>query len=143
MKIEQLYKDIEIYDIPKDALENLNDLLAKMNMLEAAVGFALTVDRAFSTWVQHLAIYTALNAARSPAKKLPVPMHSVHLIGMGIDLSDPQKILQTFLADEMFLTDNGLWAEGFQWTGDRDYIHLQTKSYGSWKLGASRFYRPY
>lgn len=147
MKIEDLHRGVERYDIPEKYYQNLLDLLPRVNAIEAAYfaqyGMPLESTNGFRTWAMHKEIYQRINDARIIQKidEVPIPLHSAHLTGNGVDLFDPEKKLQSILADEVLLRDNDLWSEGFAWT--RTWVHIQNKQYRSWVPGGTHFFRPF
>lgn len=117
-------------------------MLPKINLLQSTYNLNLKITSGFRTWAHHKEIYKAINDQRIIAGKpeIPIPLHSSHLTGNAVDLYDPEGELKKFLADEKFLTDNGLWSEGFAWTPT--WVHVQNIPYGSFEVGRSRFFKP-
>lgn len=143
MNIQDLYPNVEKWEIPDNFYQNIVALLPKIKLLEIYLDTPLKITSGFRTWKHHLAIYQAINDARIIQKKpeIPVPLHSAHLSGNAVDIEDASGNFKKLLADEIFLNENELWSEGFQWCPG--WIHCQQIPYGSFLPCGSRFFRPF
>lgn len=143
MILEQLYK-CHFWEIPQAALEHMHIVLSRGQILETAYGIKFEVTRGFSTPQEHIAIYKKINAERAAKglHKVPVPIHSKHLIGAACDVADRSGDLKIWLnLYPHYLDDLDLWVESFKATPH--HLHFQTQPYPSWKPGKSRFFDPF
>ncbi len=143
IKLEDLYT-CEPFDVPKEAMANMLRFLPKLQMVEQIYGKPLKVNRCFSTWAQHKAIYQSLNDKRLIAHQelIPTPIQSAHLTGDAGDLDDDSGNLKfLFFHDgEKILETIDLYAEMLSYTSN--YIHLTQRPFKSYKPGGTRYFRP-
>jgi hypothetical protein len=119
------------YTLPPEVVPNATELLKRVNKLleiyTAATG--KVVDRVNSGWRP-----PQINAATLGAAK-----KSNHMIGMAIDMGDPDGLLDKWLttpAGVSALSTCDLWIEGAAHTPT--WTHFQSKPYGSWTPGKPR-----
>jgi len=109
--------DISMLDAVAQA--NVTILLEKINVIRTAWAKPMKVNSGFRTMQHHLEIYKAKGTA--PSK---IPMKSKHLYGQAVDISDPQRLLQTWCKQNVqILESTGLWMEHFSVT--TTWCHFQ------------------
>jgi hypothetical protein len=120
-------------DIPIAHQQNLEALLKCVNLLRADWGKPLTVTSGYRSLQHHLDIYRSKGI---PDNK--IPMQSRHLTGNAVDFADHDGSLYTWaLLNEAGLEAYGIWCEA----GTQGWLHCQNVPYGSYKPGASRFFK--
>lgn len=81
----------------------------------------------------HLDIYKAKGITDTKR----IPMKSRHLYGLAVDISDPDRKLQTFInANIALLEKAGLYCESFVFT--KTWVHFQTVA----PISGRRFFMP-
>jgi uncharacterized protein YcbK (DUF882 family) len=122
---ELLNHKYKLEDQSPEIQANLAILLEKINKIRALWGKPMTVTSGLRTMEDHLRIY-ANKGITDPAK---IPMHSKHLIGAAVDISDPDLYLTAWLKenDSQRLKDAELWCE----EGNRNWTHFQILPPGS------------
>jgi uncharacterized protein YcbK (DUF882 family) len=127
-------------DIEPDHLENLNDLLVRLNAIRGAYGKPMTVTSGYRTMERHLNIYRKIAERKGlPCDESKVPMKSAHLIGKAADILDVDGSFNKWcLENEVILRDNGLWLENRQ----GPWQHLQSKPFGSYVIGGTIWFNP-
>lgn len=105
---------------------NLKTLLERVNKIRAAYGRPMTPTSGLRTMEDHMRIYREKAAkAGVPFDESKVPKKSRHLYGQAVDISDPDRQLQTWCkANEATLASVGLWMEDFSATPN--WCHFQT-----------------
>jgi hypothetical protein len=120
----------------KEHLENLEELLVKLNHLRAAYGKPLRVTSGYRSMERHLAIY----AAKGITDQSKIPMQSRHLYGFAADLvpiEDDIKHLHDWVNQNVKLMEEiGLFMEAFEYTAQ--WCHFQSVPPKSGK----RFFKP-
>ena len=120
----------------KEYLENLEELLVKLNHLRAAYGKPLRVTSGLRDIQKHLAIY----AAKGITDQSKIPMQSRHLYGFAADLvpiEDNIKHLHDWVNHNVKLMEEiGLYFEAFEYTPT--WLHCQSVPPKSGK----RFFKP-
>jgi uncharacterized protein YcbK (DUF882 family) len=120
----------------KEHLENLEELLVKLNHLRAAYGKPLRVTSGYRSLQKHLAIY----AAKGITDQSKIPMQSRHLYGFAADLvpiEDDIKHLHDWVNQNVKLMEEiGLYMEAFEYTPQ--WLHCQSVPPKSGK----RFFKP-
>ena len=120
----------------KEHLENLEELLVKLNQLRAAYGKPLRVTSGLRDIQKHLAIY----AAKGITDQSKIPMKSNHLYGKGADLvpiEDDIGHLHDFINNNVKLMEEiGLYFEAFEYSPQ--WLHCQSVPPKSGK----RFFKP-
>jgi uncharacterized protein YcbK (DUF882 family) len=120
----------------KEHLENLEELLVKLNHLRAAYGKPLRVTSGYRSLQKHLAVY----AAKGITDQSKIPMQSRHLYGFAADLvpiEDDIKHLHDFINNNIgLMSDIGLYFEAFEYSPQ--WLHCQSVPPKSGK----RFFKP-
>lgn len=120
----------------KEHLENLNDLLVKLNKMRVAYGKPLRVTSGYRSMADHLRIY----AAKGITDQSKIPMKSKHLYGLAADLVPMDESIEAFhqwVKDNLSLMEEiGFWFESFDYC--RTWAHFQTVAPAS----GSRFFIP-
>lgn len=147
MKITELVDEMTY--VPKAHAENLSKLAQVLSKLEHAYGQKLQVTSGYRTWVDQKRIYQHINDQRLIAGKaeLPVPIHSMHMLGCAADLLDPRQELQKWIEKHKNVCEElALYFEGdeksdgaIDWSWTPSWVHAQTRPPQSLK----RFYRPF
>lgn len=120
-------------DIEDDIQTNLKVLLERINKIRDAYGKPMTVTSGLRLTIDQIRIYKEKGITDL---KL-IPMKSLHLSGLAVDISDPNKEMQTWcLANVPLLESIGLWCEDFSAT--KSWVHYQCKAPAS----GSRFFKP-
>lgn len=135
--MRELLKGIPISDIPHNHQINLEELLAKMNIIRKAYNKSMLVTSGYRTTQDHLRIYSQIAASRGvDFDRSKVPMGSRHLSGEAVDISDKDGTLFQWCKDNVKLLEEvGLWCEE---KDDQKRVHFQTKPPRSGK----RFFKP-
>lgn len=148
LKMEDLLHGANIGDQSLEIIDNLTDLLSKVQGVEAECpikGWLATSG--LRTMERHLRIYRDLAARkRRPFEdgvfdESKVPKSSKHLNGTAVDIADPGlKITKWLKTPEgaALLDKYDLYCE----EGNADWVHFQTKKFGSYKPGGSRWFNP-
>lgn len=140
--MKELIKDTDFSTLSKEIQDNLTDLLTKMNIIRAKYGHPMTVTSGLRTSEDQMRIYREI----AEKKKVPfdtkkVPMGSQHLHGCAVDIADGDKKLGMWAThNPEIIQEVGLWMEDFDYT--KSWVHFQTKPYGSWRPGHTRFFKP-
>jgi hypothetical protein len=120
----------------KEHLENLEELLVKLNHLRSAYGKPLRVSSGYRSLQKHLAVY----AAKGITDQSKIPMKSNHLYGFAADLvpiEDDIKHLHDFINNNIgLMADIGLYFEAFEYSPQ--WLHCQSMPPKSGK----RFFKP-
>ena len=120
----------------KEHLENLEELLVRLNHLRSAYGKPLRVTSGYRSLEKHLAIY----AAKGITDQSKIPMQSRQLYGLAADLvpiEDDIKHLHDFINNNIgLMSDIGLYFESFEYTPT--WLHCQSVPAKSGK----RFFKP-
>lgn len=120
----------------KEHLENLEDLLVKLNAFRSAYGKPLRVTSGYRSLEKHLAIY----AAKGITDKTQIPMKSNHLFGLAADLvpieDDVKHFQDWILANVKLMEEIGIWFEDFDYT--KTWVHVQIVPPKS----GNRFFKP-
>lgn len=120
----------------KEHLENLEELLVKLNHLRSAYGKPLRVTSGYRSMQRHLAIY----AAKGITDQSKIPMQSRHLYGFSADLvpiEDDIKHLHDWINQNVKLMEEiGLYFEAFEYSPQ--WLHCQSVPPKSGK----RFFKP-
>ena len=107
----------------KEHLENLNDLLIKLNKMREAYGKPLRVTSGYRSMADHLRIY----AAKGITDQSKIPMKSKHLYGQAADLVPMDESITAFqfwIKDNIKLMEEiGFWFESFDAT--KTWAHFQ------------------
>lgn len=107
----------------KEHLENLEDLLVKLNQFRAAYGKPLRVTSGYRSLEDHLRIYRQ----KGITDQAKIPMKSNHLKGLAADLvpiEDPVSHLHDWVLNNMpLMIEIGLWFEDFDVTVS--WCHIQ------------------
>lgn len=108
----------------KEHLENLNELLVKLNRLRQAYGKPLKITSGYRSMADHLRIY----AQKGITDQSKIPMKSKHLFGFAADMvpiEDPIEHLHDWILDNIVLmADIGLWFERFD--SSPTWLHAQS-----------------
>ena len=132
---ELLNNKYKLEDQSDEIQSNLTDLLEKVNQIRTLWAKPMVVTSGLRTMEDHLRIYAA-KGITDPAK---IPMHSKHLVGAAVDISDPNLELTAWLKEDLSrLEDAGLWCE----QGNKNWVHFQNIQYGSWADGKTRWFNP-
>lgn len=125
---ELLNHKYKLEDQTPEIQANLAILLERVNKIRALWGKPMTVTSGLRTMEDHLRIY-AQKGITDPAK---IPMHSKHLIGAAVDISDPDLSITAWLKenDSQRLKDAELWCE----EGNKNWVHFQIMAPGSGNL---------
>ena len=128
----------EQYDNASDEIKaNIDILLDKINEIRKEYGHPMTVSSGFRSMEDHLRIYKQ----KGITDKSKIPMKSRHLVGLAVDIADPNQILQQWCKDNIeFLKNVGVWMEDFSAT--HNWAHFQVVPYGSYKDGKSLWFMP-
>lgn len=130
--MQELLGKYKLEDQPESTQNNLAELLKRVNIVRMAWGKPMTVTSGLRSMEDHLAIYKA-KGITDPAK---IPMHSHHLYGEAVDISDPALELTAWLksdAGSPVLVAAGLYCE----EGNKNWVHFQIvppKSGNRWFL---------
>ena len=126
---KEIIKNIQINDLPIAHQQNIQNLLEKMNVIRKAYGKSMIVSSGYRTMQDQLRIN-------------PKSPKSNHLSGNACDISDPNQELQKWCLENIVLLEEvGLFLEDFSYC--KNWVHFQSVPYGSWKLGKSRFFKPW
>jgi hypothetical protein len=111
--------------IDADKLEQLNDLLTRVNEVRTAWGKPMTVTSGLRTWADHLRIY----AAKGITDLSKIPKQSKHLETVtnaaAVDIADPNLELTAWLKKNPdILKDSGLYCE----EGNKNWVHFQNQA---------------
>lgn len=145
MKLTDLYDPGDYVYISDDRMQNLRDLVERMNHFESIYGKALQVTSGYRSISKHKKIYASINEARKIEGKppIPTPMYSKHLMGQAVDCYDasPQKELRLWIMlNKEVLDECRLWCEKLD---EVPRVHFQSAPFASWEPGMSRFFRPF
>lgn len=124
-------------EIPKHHINNINELIQKVNIFRLHFGEKMFVSSGYRTKERHIEIYRKINEDRKAKGLAPVrvPMGSFHLFGLAVDFFDGQgKIIDFCRENEDLLEKIGIWIED----GTKDWVHMQVRAPGSKK----RFFKP-
>lgn len=136
---ELLGPNTNIADVPIAHQHNLEELKKKLNQVRSLYGKPMIVTSGYRNKVDHVRIYSEINAKRKKEGKpeLPIPTLSKHLIGCAADIHDPKQTLQKWCLENVAkLEEIGLWMEDFSAT--KTWVHFQTRPPKSGK----RFFLP-
>jgi acetyl esterase/lipase len=131
LSMEDLLKGSKFEDQSIEIQDSLMDLLTKANKIEAICPIAFIVTSGFRTMEDHIRIYKEKAAkAGVPFDLSKVPMHSKHLEGKAVDITDPNREIQQWCtANEKALADIGVWMESFDYTSSPSpWCHFQTSA---------------
>ena len=127
-----------INDVPILHQHNLEDLLIKINRIRTEWGQPMIVTSGYRSMQDHLRIYSEINAKRVKAglEEKKIPIGSKHLLGLAVDISDPDGSLHDWcVANEALLEEVGLWCEV---KDEQNRVHFQTEPPRS----GNRFFKP-
>lgn len=128
--MQELLGTYKLEDQPQATQDNLTELLKRVNIVRTEWGKPMTVTSGLRSMEDHLRIYAA-KGITDPTK---IPMHSHHLYGEAVDISDPKLEFTAWLkADPKILENAGLWCE----QGNANWVHFQIvppKSGNRWFL---------
>lgn len=120
----------------KEHLENLSDLLVKLNKMRLAYGKPLKVTSGYRSMADHLRIY----AEKGITDPNHIPMKSKHLYGQAADLVPMQESIADFhewiIIELDLIKEIGLWMESFDAT--KTWTHFQMIA----PLSGNRFFKP-
>ena len=139
-------------NLDPDKLEQCKDLTDKVNIIRAAWGKAMSTSSGVRTWADHIRIYKELaTKKRHPFvdgifKEELVPKKSKHLEIVkdcaAVDVPDKGLLLTKWLQEtpegQAALEEADLYCE----LGNVDWVHFQNKSFGSYKPGGTRWFKP-
>lgn len=115
-----------ISDIPINVQQNMDELLKRINMVRDVWGKPMTVTSGYRTEQDMLRIYRGKGIADDK-----IPMHSAHMVGMAVDISDPDLALNHWLKNDptgiTTMEKAGLYGE----LGTTNWTHLQWRVPGS------------
>jgi hypothetical protein len=135
----ELIKGHNIADIPILHQQNLEETLKASNIIRTAWGKPMTCTSGYRSMQDHLRIYSEKMGKNFDPKK--VPMHSHHLYGEAADFSDPNLELTAWLK-----TPEGVkvaeQANVFFEEGNSNWLHVQTRPFGSYVMGGTRWFKP-
>lgn len=117
----------------KEHLENLEDLLVKINRLRVTYGKPLKVTSGYRSIEDHLRIYKE----KGITDKTKIPMQSNHLKGLAVDLvplTEPIEKLHAWILHNY--ADKDLWFEDFSIS--KNWLHAQIIPPKS----GSKFFKP-
>lgn len=128
MLIDQLLTSIEHPPVP--SLQNLHWLLISLNKWEDLYGKPFKVNSGYRSFNDQKRIYADKNAARliRGMPELPVPLHSQHMNGNAVDLSDHDRAIEKWVVLNLpFFEKEGLYFERFDYTHgmDGNWVHAQ------------------
>jgi uncharacterized protein YcbK (DUF882 family) len=107
----------------KEHLENLEDLLLKLNVVRAAYGKPLRITSGYRSLEDHLRIYRQ----KGIVDQAKIPMRSKHLYGQAADLTtiedDVKHFQEWVLSNIRLFEEQGLYLEGFAYT--KTWVHVQ------------------
>lgn len=152
MTLKEICNPVPPEQVPAKKLEQCKDLLAKVNIIRAAWGKAMTTSSGIRTWTKHLEIYKDLAARkRKPFEngifdETKVPKKSSHLDVVddraAVDVPDPGLKLTKWLKEtpegQAALEKADLFCED----GNADWVHFQNKPFASYKKGGTRWFKP-
>lgn len=108
-------------DIPEEHVDNLIDLLKRLNIVRERYGKTMTVSSGYRSLNDHLDIYKK----KGITDQSKIPMKSKHLSGLAVDIADPKNELQIWcMVNEKTLEEVGLWLEDFSAT--KGWVHFQS-----------------
>lgn len=135
ISFKELLSGEMISDIPITHQHNLEELLKVVNIIREEWGKPMTVTSGYRTMQKHLQIYSR----KGITDKSLIPMKSKHLVGLAVDIADPDGSLYAWCQDnEALLQRAGAWCE----EGTKGWVHFQCIPYGSYEQGKSRFFKP-
>lgn len=126
-------------DVPVQ--DDLMDTLAKVNKVEAQCPIKNWIGTSgLRTMADHLRIYREkAEKAGVPFDESKVPKKSKHLFGQAWDIADPGlKITAWLKANPQVLDEADLYCE----EGNSNWVHFQSKAFGSYKPGGTRWFNP-
>lgn len=130
---ELLNTKYKLEDQSPEIQKNLQELLVKINKIRDLYGKPMTITSGLRTMEDHLRIYRE----KGITDKDKIPMKSLHLVGMAVDISDPHQELQKWcLANVNKLEEIGLWCEDFGATVNWTHFQIAPPSSGK------RFFKP-
>jgi len=133
IKINSLIKNARIKDIPKDTLANLEKLIEKLNIIEAAYGKTLVITSGYRTKEDQIRVY----AQKGITDMSKIPMGSKHISGQAVDISDPNGEFKAWIMENISLFEElGIYMEAFEYT--KNWVHMQIIAPKS----GSRFFKP-
>lgn len=134
--LKELLKGTPISDVPIQHQQNAEILLAKINIVRALYGKAMTVSSCYRTKQKQLDIYRAKGVPDSK-----IPMASQHLSFLAVDIADPNQELQKWLlANPDVLEKADMYCEDFSATPT--WVHFQCNPFKSYINGGTRYFKP-
>lgn len=133
---KELIKDLLITDIPIEHQHNLEQLLAKVNVIRKAYGKPMYVSSGYRLRQKHIDVYRKKGYTDDK-----IPFGSQHLSGLAVDFRDPKQELQTWILANLELIEQlDVFIEDFKYTPT--WVHIQLRPFRSYKKGGSRFFIP-
>ena len=131
--LKEILGSKDLASLPQEHQDNLAILLERINKIRVAWNKSMTVTSGYRSMAEHLEIYRK----KGITDQSKIPMRSRHLIGAAIDIYDPNKLLQSWILDNVKLLEEvGLWCEDFSAT--KNWVHFQIMPPASGK----RFFKP-
>lgn len=123
--MKELLGEHHIDEVSFEITLNLEELKRRMNIIRAAWGNPMIVTSGY----RNLQDQRRIN---------PKAMKSKHMIGCAVDIADPNKHLYHWLqVNPMLLEAVDLYCE----LDTNGWVHFQTKPFGSYKPGGTRWFR--
>lgn len=135
--LPELLRGVDYRTLSSEQRENVDTLLARINVIRTAWAKPMTVTSGFRSKNDHLRIYKEIAVKRGvvfDASK--IPWRSAHLMAAAVDIADPDgKLYDWCVANEALLVKTGLWCEV---KDDQPRVHFQIWAPASGK----RFFHP-
>lgn len=129
ISLKELFGTHTVAEIPIAHQQNLQELCKRVNVIREAWSQPMIVTSGYRSMQEHLRIYRAKGIPDSQ-----IPMGSAHLLGMAVDIADPQLLLTHWLKNDRLgltmLQRCDLYCED----GNSNWVHFQTRptKYGHW-----------
>ena len=129
---KEMLKGNDEKDIPQEHIENMKDLLIKINKIREAYNKPMSPTSVYRTKAKQIEVYKT----KGITDINKIPMSSMHLSGRALDIADPNGELWKWTKDNVALLEEiGLWVEDDPST---PRVHYQTKPPNS----GNRFFKP-
>lgn len=111
------------FALSPEVLRNLERLSGLMCGVEAAYGHELVVTSGYRTFTEHTRIYQEINRTR--AVPLAIPVRSLHLQGLAVDVADPSGELWRWCLQNLNLMER---LELYLEVRQGPWVHVQCKA---------------
>lgn len=140
ISMSELLSGNKLEDLPQEHQDNLAKLQIVANKVRTLWNQPMTVTTGYRTMEHHIEIYKEkAEKAGNPFDINKVPMHSKHLIGCAVDISDPMLAITHWLRDNPQIMED---CEIFCEAGNKNWVHIQFLPFGSYHAGGTRWFLP-